>query len=265
MRFPVLMLLVLSGFGTNSLPVVGQEEETDSIQAELEVRREECKTSKAKAAESLVIAIDSAIAKVEVDTELDLEEQLKQLDDLHAERKAFLEQGVLPKSKQLKSGLDSFAAELRKADLSLFNAIGEAMQKYRTTKDFEAVRKLLTEQKSLKERIESKKPTADVAPLKQQETIARKRENLTRFLTGKRISFEPPHSLSFRDDGMAVYSNTGVQIIWTAIDSERVLLVWPDSNHCDMLIFSADRKSFTKRWLGNQGNNVDFSGEVLSK
>jgi hypothetical protein len=265
MRILLAFAAIVFHFAITEIPVLGQIDKADSILAELNASREKNKAEKANAVKDLTIAFDNTIAKVQENNQIDIEDQLKQLDVLQAERSAFTSQGLLPNSKQMKSSVDSFKTAVRNADLALLQAIGDSLKKYRESKNFDAVRELLREQKDLKSNLDAKKVSASPPSSPSGLVPIKGREALTKFLTGKKVTFEPPHTLTFNDDGIAVYSNTGARIIWTAIDESRVILIWPGSNDYDLLIFAADKKTFNKRWVGNQGSGISFTGEVLNK
>lgn len=119
----------------------------DPIADKLKAAKEEYVKDLERVKESLLKAFDKRYEEVKASKSLKLEVQLKQLEALEAEKKAFEESDVLPTSLGMKVGVSEYRTTIKKAETTLKAAFDAAAKGYRDQGDVKAAAATLEEYK----------------------------------------------------------------------------------------------------------------------
>lgn len=132
-------------------PLVAQQVQGDPILETLEAAKTTYEKEISDASEMLVETIDARISRIENNSRLSVKSQLESLNELKAERDAFLkDSGELPSKRSLLAAVKKYKRQLRISKTALEKAFGTAADDYRKppVKDFEAAARVLKEQET---------------------------------------------------------------------------------------------------------------------
>jgi hypothetical protein len=116
----------------------------DPIAAELSKAKTEFLAAHGKAKEKLLAAFAEEEKKLTNNAKLKIDEKVKRLDQLAEEKKAFADDGKLPKSPGLKVAVSDYQTKVNAAKLKCEKAFDTAAEKY-GKKDLAAAKSVLTE------------------------------------------------------------------------------------------------------------------------
>ena len=258
----IAFALCLSGVVAQDTP---KPDANDLITAELKRAKEEFQSGAEKANEKLLTAFSIEQKKLEQNTKLKVDQQIKLIEQLSEEQKAFeADTTRLPASSVMKLALNEYLAKTAVAKKKCEEAFSKAAENYRSKKDFAAAKSVLTELDAFKENSLSLAlaPTNDPAS-----KLIAGRESLTRAIANTKWSYPEgsPNTLTLKSDGTAVMNNADAKPTWAAFDENRVIMHFPASNDYDILVFSPDRKSVAQDWLGKPSGRSNVKGRRVDK
>ncbi len=264
-----LQLALFIAFALCLSEVVAQDppkpDANELITAELKRAKEEFQSGAEKANEKLLAAFAVEQKKLEQNSKLKVDQQIKLIEQLTEEKKAFeIDTTRLPTSSVMKSALNEYLTKSAVAKKKCEEAFSKAAENYRSKKDFAAAKSVLTELEAFKENSLSLAlaPANDPAS-----KLIAGRESLTRAIANTKWSSPEggPNTLTFKADGTTTLSYSDTKPTWMAFDENRVIMHYPASNDYDILVFSPDRKSYAQEWLGKPSGRSRVSGRRVDK
>ena len=237
----------------------------DLITAELKRAKEEFQSGAEKANEKLLTAFSVEQKKLEQNTKLKVDQQIKLIEQLSEEQKAFeADTTRLPASSVMKLALNEYLTKTAAAKKKCEEAFSKAAENFRSKKDFAAAKSVLTELEAFKANSLSLALVSTNAPASK---LIAGRESLSRAIANTKWSYPEgsPNTLTLKSDGTAVASHADAKPTWVAFDENRVIMHFPSSDDYDILVFSPDRKSYAQDWLGKPSGRSRVSGRRVDK
>lgn len=139
----VQSVMVTLGLLASTLIAQESKPAEDPIADELSKARESYRTSAEKAGDVLVNAIDKEIKRLEANTRLKVDEQIKLIEELQGEQKAFQATKILPSSPILRGAVGQYWVATTAAQARCERAFDTAAEKYRGKKDLAAAKAVL--------------------------------------------------------------------------------------------------------------------------
>lgn len=258
----IAFILCLSGVFAQDDP---KSDANDLISAELKRAKEEFQSGAEKANEKLLTAFSLEQKKLEQNTKLKVDQQIKLIEQLSEELKAFeADTTRLPTSSVMKSALNEYLTKTTVVKKKCEEAFSKTAENYRSKKDFAAAKSVLAELEAFKANsLSLALATTNDPPSK----LIVGRESLTRAIANTKWSYPEgsPNTLTFKADGTTTLSSSDAKPTWAAFDENRVIMHFPASNDYDILVFSADRKSVAQDWLGKPSGRSNVKGQRVDK
>jgi hypothetical protein len=139
----IQMVMVALGLLASVLIAQEPKPSDDPIADELNKAREAYRTSAEKAGDALLDSIDKEVKKVEASTRLKVDGQIKLIEQLKAEKKAFQATKLLPSSASMKDAVGQYRTTTKVAQSRCEKAFDMAAEKYRGKKDLTAAKTVL--------------------------------------------------------------------------------------------------------------------------
>jgi hypothetical protein len=138
-----MMMMVALGMLASVLIAQEPKPSDDPIADELSKAREAYRTSAENAGDALLDSIDKELKKVEASTRLKVDDQIKLIEQLQAEKKAFQATKLLPSSGSMKDAVRQYRTATKAAQSRCEKAFDTAAEKYRGKKDLAAAKTVL--------------------------------------------------------------------------------------------------------------------------